>query len=222
MWCGRQSTFLVMVMRSATHNYLICWSTAGNMWLRRSQANTTHIFLHNHYSYDQAAGRQHLAAEVNRLLEHNGIAFELREGQVERIAPTVLQDVLVASTFRTGDDTLDHLLSTAREKFLNRDLTIRREALEKLWDAWERVKSLSHPNKAQSVRMLLDHAVTEPNLRERVEIEARQLTDIGNAFLIRHTEVGKPPIVESRHVDYLFHRLFSMIRMLLVARGIQI
>ncbi len=179
-------------------------------------------FSHYHYSYDQTSGRHLFATEVNRILEHNGIAFDLREGQVERLVPTVLQDVLVTPIFLTGDDILDSLLTTAREKFLNRDLITRREALEKLWDAWERMKSLSHANKAQSVKMLLDNAVTEPKLREKVELEARQLTDIGNEFLIRHAEVGKPAVVESRHVDYLFHRLFAMIRMVLVARGIQI
>ena len=48
-----------------------------------------------------------------------------------------------------------------------------------------------------------------------------QLTDIGNNFMIRHTEVTKPPITESIHVDYLFHRLFSFIRMLLQANGVR-
>ena len=63
-------------------------------------------------------------------------------------------------TFNTGDQTLNELLQAAREKFLNRDLTVRREALEKLWDAWERLKSLFDPNdKRRSVAMLLDRRV---------------------------------------------------------------
>lgn len=90
--------------------------------------------------------------------------------------------------FNTGDLILNELLSTAREKFLNRDLKVRREALEKLWDAWERLKSLSDPaDKKKSVKILLDRVTAEPNLRERVEAEARQLTEIGNNFFIRHT-----------------------------------
>ena len=125
------------------------------------------------------------------------------------------------AVFNTGDTTLDELLQAAREKFLNRDLAVRREALEKLWDAWERLKSLDDPNdKCRSIEMLLDRASAEPNLRSRVDAEARQLTEIGNNFMIRHTEVTKTPITESIHVDYLFHRLFSLIRMLLQARGV--
>jgi len=171
--------------------------------------------------YDQDAGRAQFAAEVNRLFERNGIAYQLHEGQVERLVPTVLQEVLVQAVFNTGDTTLDELLQAAREKFLNRDLAVRREALEKLWDAWERLKSLDDPNdKCRSIEMLLDRASAEPNLRSRVDAEARQLTEIGNNFMIRHTEVTKTPITESIHVDYLFHRLFSLIRMLLQARGV--
>jgi hypothetical protein len=105
--------------------------------------------------------------------------------------------------------TSDELLQAAREKFLNRDLAVRREALEKLWDAWERRKSLSEPaDKRRSVELLLNRASAESNLRDRIEVEARQLTEIGNNFMIRHTEATKTPITESIRVDYLFHRLF--------------
>jgi hypothetical protein len=185
--------------------------------------NSYHSFFqHHHFGYDQGEGRRQFAAEVNRLFERNGIAYQLHDGQVERLVPTVLQEVLLQPTFNTRDQTLDELLQAAREKFLNRDLAVRREALEKLWDAWERLKSLSDPNdKRHSVEMLLDRASAEPNLRGRIDAEARQLTEIGNNFMIRHTEVTKTPITESIHVDYLFHRLFSLIRMLLQANGIK-
>jgi len=179
------------------------------------------FFGHYHHDYDQAAGRTELEEEVNRLFERNGIAFQLREGQIERLVPSVLQEILTHSQFNTGDTILDELLGTAREKFLNRDLKIRREALEKLWDAWERLKSLSNPtDKKTSAKVLLDRVTSEPNLRDRIEIEARQLTEIGNNFFIRHTEVSKPPITDSRQVDYLFHRLFALLRLILQAHEV--
>ena len=178
-------------------------------------------FSHSHHDYDQEAGRKQLEEEVNRLFERNGIAFQLQAGQVERLVPSILEEILLPTQFNTGDQILNELLSTAREKFLNRDLKVRREAIEKLWDAWERLKSLSDPvDKKNSVKMLLDRVTTEPNLRDRVEVEARQLTEIGNNFFIRHTEVTKPAIADSHQVDYLFHRLFSFIRMILQAHGV--
>src|SRR5580658_7191622 len=66
---------------------------------------------------------------------------------------------------------------------------------------------------------LLDKAATEPNFRDRLETEARELTEIGNRFMIRHTEMDKVPIADSAHVDYLFQRMFALIRLLLKASG---
>ena len=91
--------------------------------------------------------------------------------------------------------------------------------VEKLWDAWERLKTILPGNKKTSVRALLDSAVAEPTLRERIDQEARELTDIGNTFMIRHHETDNVPITDSHHVDYLFHRMFALILMILRVRG---
>ena len=51
--------------------------------------------------------------------------------------------------------------------------------------------------------------------RERLDKEAFELTSIGNSFQIRHTETQQTPLELSEHVDYLFHRLFSMVWLIL-------
>ena len=110
------------------------------------------------------------------------------------------------------------MLEDARNKFLNRDLRVRREALERLWDAWERLKTVEPGNdKKAKATALLNRASKEPTLRQVLEVEALALTEIGNVFMIRHTEVGKVPVSESRDVDYLFQRLFSLVQLLLRA-----
>lgn len=48
-----------------------------------------------------------------------------------------------------------------------------------------------------------------------LEEEALKLSDIGNAFQIRHSELNQEPLELDVHVDYLFHRLFAMVYMLL-------
>src|SRR5262249_2519640 len=75
---------------------------------------------HSHYSYDQESGRAKFTQDVNRMFERNGMAFELKDGEIIRLAPAVLQEDLAVSVFRTGDNSLDELLETARQKFLNR------------------------------------------------------------------------------------------------------
>lgn len=49
-----------------------------------------------------------------------------------------------------------------------------------------------------------------------LEDEAQKLTDIGNSFHIRHAEVAQIRITDSLVLDYLFHRLFSMIQLLIL------
>jgi hypothetical protein len=178
------------------------------------------FFGHSHYSYNQKSGREKFEQEVNRLFERNGMAFNLEHGEVTRLAPAVLQETLAGTTFRTGDDILDELLEAARNKFFNRLLDVRRESLEKLWDAWERLKTVEPGrDKKASTKSLLDKTSSEPVFRELIEEEARELTDVGNRFMIRHTETNKVPIVSSGHVDYLFGRMFSLVLLALKASG---
>jgi len=175
---------------------------------------------HSHYTYDQEKGRAQFADEVNRIFERQGLAFELDHGEITRMAPTGLQEALTEAVFKTGDAELDRLLETARAKFLNKTLDIRKEGLEKLWDAWERLKTVEPgKDKKAQVTAILEKAATEPNYRKLLEDEAMLLTSIGNNFMIRHTETSKTPINESTHVDYLFHRMFAMIRLLLKSSG---
>lgn len=170
---------------------------------------------HSHYEYDREAGRGKFTYDVNRIFERNGMAFELIDGEVARLAPAVIDDALARTLFQTGDTELDKLLETARHKFLHRDLEVRRESLEKLWDAWERLKTLEPGDKKSSTKALLDRVTTEPRLRAKLDQEARELTEIGNTFMIRHTETNKIPVTESAQIDYLFHRMFALVRLAL-------
>jgi len=174
-------------------------------------------FRHFHYSYDIAEGQRLFRDEINRVLSRNSIAFELSaEGQVVRLAPQVLREDLLDSLFNTGDTNLDKLLEVARTKFLSPKLDVRKEALEKLWDAWERLKTLEMPSdKKQSVQLLIGKVSTEQTVLNFLDTEARTLTEIGNTLMIRHTEVGIIPISDSEIVDYLFHRLFASILLFL-------
>ena len=179
------------------------------------------FFNHYHYYYDAVAGRSIFDSEINRIFERNGIAYELKGGEVTRIAPTGLHEAMAEATFKTGDQILDGLLEDARHKLLNRDLKVRKESLERLWDAWERLKTIGPGrDKAAQAQGLLTNAVKEPVLLARIEKEARELTEIGNSFMIRHTETNKVPIEGSANVDYLFHRMFAVILLLLRGNGL--
>lgn len=182
-----------------------------------SQTSCHGSFDHSHLRFDRAGGQVRFRNEINRIFERNGIAFELRDsGRVERIAPKGLREALSQTVFNTGDRVLDELLERSRTKFLSRDPPVRREPLETLWDAWERLKSLEPgKDKKESTARILDRASADQAFRKALEVEARSLTDIGNNFRIRHAEVGKTPITDDEEVDFFFHRMFALIRLLL-------
>lgn len=178
-------------------------------------------FHHHHLTFDQVSGQQEFRNTVNRIFARNGVAFDmLPTGRIVRLLPPVLDDDLRRTTFNSGDRTLDNMLEESRTKFSDRDPLVRREALERLWDAWERLKSLADPSdKKRSIKKILDAVATEPSLRSRLEAEAFELTAIGNSHLIRHSEVDQIAVIDVDQVDYLFHRLFAMIQLMLRKKG---
>jgi len=178
------------------------------------------FFDHHHLGFEREQGRRDFRERAERILARNQIAYELRfDGTIGRLAEPVLQEALTAHVFATGDAKLDVLLESARTKFLDPKPDVRREALEKLWDAWERLKTVEPgADKKASTQVLLDKAADEPKFRELLETEARALTEVGNTFHIRHSETKQVELRTEDHVDYLFHRLFALIWLLLRAR----
>lgn len=179
------------------------------------------FFRHHHLHFEPEEGQTVFRNDIERIFSRNGIAYELRsDGSIVRLAPEGLRETLASAIFRTGDSELDSLLNTARAKYLNPNLTIRQESLEKLWDAWERLKTIEPGrDKRASAAALLSKAASESTFREALDKEASELTRIGNTFRIRHSETTQVPLGLNEHVDYLFHRLFALIMLFLRTSG---
>jgi hypothetical protein len=196
-----------------------CWRCIG----KPVRAGYHDFFKHYHLNFDVDTGQQEFQENINRIFRRNGLAYELTaQGRIERLSPPVLREELVSAQFCTGDAELDRMLETARRKFLDPDEAMRREALEALWDAWERLKTLGYGlDKKVQVTALLDATAgpSSPKFREALEREARELTSIGNSLKIRHSETSQERLAKSQHVDYLFHRLFGLIQAILRTNG---
>ena len=172
------------------------------------------------YDFSLSEGRIEFRKLINNILDRERIAFELTEsGLIARVGAPILSDVIRDTEFQTSDDVLNELLENARGKFISRDPKVREEGLEKLWDAWERLKTVEPgSDKKASTSALLDGVADGP-MRDRLEREAIELTDIGNKFMIRHSEKDRHQLEDDRHVDYLFHRMFSLVYLLLDGTG---
>jgi hypothetical protein len=177
---------------------------------------------HYHMEWDRAAGLAAFVAEVNLLFRRNGIAFKLdADGRAQRILPQPVAQALGWQMFVTGEAELDRLLEYARSHFLSPKLEDRRDATEKLWDAFERMKTLEPgtDKRAQADALLDRAAASGSRMRDALAEEARALTSIGNSLRIRHSEVTQEMIDRSEQLDWLFVRMFSFVRLLLLASG---
>ena len=192
-----------------------CWLHVGHPTNRSHHS----YFEHDHLSFNRELGKFQFTQEVHQIFGRNGLAYKLNDvGEIERIGPPILREELAAAHFQSGEGELDRLLETARAKYLSPREEIRREALLELWDAWERLKTTGEgSDKKQQISFLLDNAAGQLSLRFRQHLEkdANELTTIGNNLQIRHSEVWKEKVQYSAHIDYLFHRLFSMVQLIL-------
>lgn len=179
------------------------------------------FFGHHHLTFERDEGLAEFVSDVNRLFARNGIAFELTsEGKAARLGPALLRDALADTQFHTGDAETDRLLEDARRLILSPHVEDRRNGLEKLWDAFERVKTLEPgSDKRTQATALLNRVTRATKLRSFLESEAKALTEIGNNLQIRHFETSQEKLNGSDEVDYLFHRMFSFIRFVLRATG---
>lgn len=180
------------------------------------------FYRHHHLSWDRSAGLARFTADVNLLFRRNAVAYELTAtGQACRLLPQAIANAICWALFQTGDAETDKLLETARQRILSPKTDDRRDALEKLWDAFERLKTLEPgADKRVQADALLDR-VAAPNsgFREALAREATDLTKIGNSFRIRHSETTQEALTSLDQVDYLFTRMFAFVRLILKGTG---
>jgi hypothetical protein len=178
------------------------------------------FFRHHHLDFDREAGLNAFVSDINFLFVRNGIAYELTaEGLARRLLSDALHHLLAKAMFRTGDAETDRLLELARKQFTSPHIETRRDGLEKLWDAFERVKTLEPgADKKAQANALLDRAA-RLRFRQMLGEEARALADIGNTFRIRHAETTQEILTTPEQIDFLFHRMFSFVSFVLKATG---
>ena len=177
------------------------------------------FFSHHHLKLNREAGLKKFVEDINRIFSRNGLAYELSEsGAIERTVPAPMADLVKRTSFRTGDNDLDGLLDTAIGRFLAPKPEARQDALEKLWDAFERLKTIEGgKDKKARATALIDRAISAdfPVFRSVVETEFKAMTTAGNELHIRHPEVGQEPVGETGEKDYLFMRLYALVWLML-------
>ena len=165
---------------------------------------------------DTVVARVKFVSEINEIFERNYVGFKLcDDGIIQRIVDEVLLHPICSSKKELK---LEELIQDATHKFRNPRLNERKIALEKLWDAFERLKTIEIPEEKQKKRsadiLLSKASLGQAPFKDILENECKTLTNIGNQYQIRHFEKYTEQIASEEHLDYLFYRMYSLVSLL--------
>lgn len=153
--------------------------------------------------------------EINAIFQKVGLLYVLTdrltvERIVEHSVTTEKVEVIVGAVSEKG---LKDLLEEALLLFRQPNPANRNDAVEKLWDAFERLKSYytSLNKKTSAEKIVKDMSSGQTEFEDLFNTEFKALTNIGNGFRIRHHETDKIEINDLRHYDYFFNRCLALL-----------
>lgn len=152
--------------------------------------------------------------EINELFLEAGLLYKLTNKKIiERIVEnTPLTIEIEESINQVSESGVRELLKDAIALYKTPTLSARKDSVEKIWDALERLKTYYSADKKQSVpKLIKDMGNSEDEFIEIFKEEFTKLTSIGNNFRIRHHEINKIDITDLKHYDYFFNRCLSLI-----------
>jgi hypothetical protein len=118
-------------------------------------------------------------------------------------------ELLFDNIIETRDKRLNILITTAKNFYIDNK---KQEALEKVWDAYERLKTYLDEDKRKGSEQLIILMADE--IKKAIfDDEFSILTKIGNEYMIRHSETDKIPLDKDNNKDYLFFRMLSLLNL---------
>lgn len=155
--------------------------------------------------------RDNFTNEVNNLLKNNGYFYRLLGGKIE------LPIIQIQTKEVISEIGLKDLIDQATTLYSSTNISDKQIAIEKLWDAFERLKTYYIDlDKQNSVKRIISAMSNNKEAYKKLfNEEFLKLTKIGNEYRIRHHETNKLNIIDSNYYDYLFQRCFALVNLAL-------
>ena len=152
---------------------------------------------------------------INASLQRDNIPFRLSDrGLTEILNDNEILSAEISESINTiSESGIQDLLKEAIAKHMQPTFQAHRDAAEKIWDAFERLKTYytNMDKKDSATKIVNDMAKGQTDYVDLFNAEFKALTEIGNNFRIRHHETSKIDISDIRHYDYFFNRCLSLI-----------
>lgn len=161
--------------------------------------------------------RYEFTLQINKMFKNFKMNYILTMGEIKALHSEELNELFL-DNFNCFDKEIKEFIEMALVKFKSRDIKEQRIALNKLVDAYERIKMLANPkDKKESIKK-----ISELIDKENVffETDLMKMTRIANnEFMIRHTELDKTKIESVEVIEYLFYLYYNSIRAILLVKS---
>lgn len=145
---------------------------------------------------------------INTYFELHGIDVGLVNKEIHLVEDDFL---LSDQTIQIDEIETEKLLRDSRELYAQQKYSL---AVEKLWDAYERIKTYYSPvldKKSSTNKIIDDLGEGNQNIRKVFNDEFKALNTLGNDYNIRHHEKNKIIIKGELHYKYLYKRCYALI-----------
>lgn len=145
--------------------------------------------------------------EVNNILSNLG--YKLFDRKIMPVQNQVKAEIPKESSLRD-------LVLEAERHFKRPDSESKQRALEKIWDAFERMRTYYSPDKKKSATQIVNMISNgDAELYNNLNAEFLELGNIGNNYQIRHFETNKLPITDIRMKEYWYTRCLALINLVI-------
>ncbi|NCC88366.1 MAG: hypothetical protein EOM05_10995 [Clostridia bacterium] len=161
--------------------------------------------------FSQITSSEEYVGRINALLSLHKLDYQLKSGIISNFVTLGISDEQIGAAPEVG---ITELLQKAKSSFNQGD---KQDAIEKLWDAFERVKTIyTDCDKKQSVTKIINMMSSKnPGYSDMLNKEFQELTNIGNKFRIRHHEMDKIKINDDSYYNYFCGRCSMLIILVL-------
>lgn len=162
-------------------------------------------YFESHFKQDSEKALENATLEFAKFIEES-----INQNKPQDISRALGMNFNIELLFKldpkTDDADLNNLINEAKNRYIEGDNQI---AIEKIWDAFERVKTQLDNNKKTSSTFLIN-TISDQFDKDFIEFQFKQLTKIGNDYTIRHHEKNKKNLTPN-HLQYLFFTMVSLV-----------
>lgn len=174
------------------------------------------FFRHHHLSFGTTSEiTSTFIHDINEIFSKTGLLYHLTNKlEVERDEESAILSEEIENNIKSvTEQGLRDLLLLAVKKHKSPYPDDQKDAVEKIWDAFERLKTYykDMTKRGSADKIVHDMSKCQTDYIKLFDSEFKELTDIGNNFRIRHHETNKIDITDIKYYDYFFNRCLALI-----------